>query len=297
MGESQTGIKKKIAALRAWAEQYPFYCFLKHLAADWSADDATDRAAAVAYHAFFSLFPLMLGGIALLGFFLPDAEVRQAVSDALIRTLPGSADFIEDILDTVIELRGIGGIAGTAALLWSASNMFAAVRRAVNRAWGISRDRRFIPGKAHDLALVLTTGILFLLSMAASAAVSWPNADGQPAISNMAALGSRLLGFLLVLSVFLIVNKFIPNTPTRWRGIWPGALVSAALFQAGAWGFIYYLTNFADYTTVYGPLGSVIVLLLWIYISSIILILGAEINSELHRQSATGNTSRKTQGG
>lgn len=297
MGKPQKGLARHVASIQVWAERFALYRFLKRLAADWSADDATDRAAAVAYHAFFSLFPLMLGGIALLGFFLPDAEVRMAVSDALVRALPGSADFIEDILDTVIELRGIGGIVGTAALLWSASNMFAAVRRAVNRAWGISMDRRFISGKIQDLALVTITGILFLLSMAASAAVSWPDADGLPAIGNLAALGSRLLGFLLVLSVFLIVNKFIPNTPTRWRWIWPGAIISAVLFQAGAWGFIYYLTNFADYTTVYGPLGSVIVLLLWIYISSIILILGAEINSELHRHSIIGDNPRKIQGG
>jgi membrane protein len=282
-----TGLKQRLSKradrLKDRVEGNAFLRFIWDVAREWKRDDATDRAGAVAYHAFLSILPLLLGIVALLGFFLPDADVRKAVSDALLRVLPGSAEFVENNLDAVIELREISGVIGLLGLLWSGSNMFAAIRRALNRAWGISQERGFVAGKARDLVMVLGAGLLFLLSLAAVNLVAIIGETDRLIINAALAFGSRFIGFLLALLVFLIVYKFVPNTKTIWRWTWQGALLAAVAFQVGTYAFIFYLTHFANFQSIYGPLGSVIALMLWIYLSSIMLILGAEVAAELHR--------------
>ena len=83
--------------------------------------------------------------------------------------------------------------------------------------------------------------------------------------------------------MFLLIYRYVPNCKTYWRYIWPGALVAAGLFEVAKGLFIWYLDNLASYRQVYGPLTSVMILLLWTYLSSLILILGAEISSEYGR--------------
>ena len=87
----------------------------------------------------------------------------------------------------------------------------------------------------------------------------------------------------LTLSVFLAIYRFVPNTKTFWRHVWLGAVVATVLFEVGQELFILYLERFANFDTVYGPLSSVMVFLLWIYFSSLILVLGAEVSSEYQR--------------
>lgn len=221
--------------------------------------------------------------IAFMGFILPDMDVRAAVSDALVRTFPGSVEFIEGTLDAAIELRGVSGVIGVVGLLWSGSNAFAAIRRAINRAWGIRKERRFIVGKSRDLAMVFGAGSLLLLSTASISATNFIGETSSPVLEMVVGVGSQVVAFLLAFLVFIIVYKWVPNTQTFWRWTWPGALLATFLYQAGTNIFIVYVANFADFQSVYGPLASVIALLLWIYISSMILILGVEVTSEMHR--------------
>jgi membrane protein len=96
-------------------------------------------------------------------------------------------------------------------------------------------------------------------------------------------VGARLLAFLPSFAIFLILYKFIPNTKTYWRYVWPGALLAAVLFEISKSLFILYLDRFATYELVYGSIGSVIALLFWIYVAAFILILGAEFSAEYGR--------------
>ena len=285
MKQLKKAVSQKMNRFMAVLNRQPQFLFLKRLLAAWKEDDGADRAAAISYYAFMAIFPLLLGLVALLGFFLPDENVRQVVSDALAQALPGSADFIEESLDEIIRLRGASSIISILGLLWSGSNLFTAVRRSLNRAWGIKEERNFIVGKARDLALVLGIGVLFLLSMASNSVVNFVGESEIQPVSLLISIGSRLLGFLLVLLVFLIIYKWMPNVHAPWRWTWPGGLLAAVLFEAGIYIFIFFLTNFATFQLVYGPLASVIVFLLWIYLSAIILIIGVEVNSELYKAS------------
>jgi len=232
------------------------------------ADDATHMAAGVAYYAVLSLFPLMLGLLAIFGLFLPSEAIQEELFDFFERNLPGAVDVLQQNIEDVIRLRGAVGVVSLVLLFWSASAMFGALSRAINRAWDIHRDRPFHIRKLRDLTMALGTGILFVVSVGATSAMSILPATDLPVLGIASNLGARF---------------FIPNTKTYWRFIWPGALLAAILFEIAKSLFVLYLDRFANYELVYGSVGSVIALLVWIYVSAFIIILGAEFSAEYGR--------------
>ncbi|MCE2465641.1 MAG: YihY/virulence factor BrkB family protein [Dehalococcoidia bacterium] len=159
--------------------------------------------------------------------------------------------------------------------------------RAVDRAWDVHEDRPFYIAKVRHLVMAMTVGLLFLMSLGATSSLQFAGALGLDRFhllhDSLAGLVARALPFVFTLAIFLMLYKHVPNTTTRWRYIWPGALVAAVSFEAGKTAFLYYLDNFADYANVYGSMGAVVSFLVWTYISSFILILGAEFCSEFER--------------
>jgi membrane protein len=241
--------------------------------------DATHRAASVAYYSFLSLFPLLMGLIAIFGFFLPSANLQDQVLNFVGDNIPGATNILKQNIAGIIELRGAMGILSIVILFWGASAMFGAISLAINRAWDVRRYRRpFFIRKASELGMVSGIGILFLLSLGTSTIISIIfKAVNLPAADLVIVdLGSRLVAFLLILAVFLLLYKFIPNTRTYWRDIWQGALLAAVLFEIARTLFILYINNLANYQLIYGSIASIIVLLVWIYYSAFIMILGAE---------------------
>ncbi|MDA1347533.1 MAG: YihY/virulence factor BrkB family protein [Chloroflexi bacterium] len=253
---------------------------------EMSDDDATHMAAGVAYYALFSLFPLLLGLVALFNL-LPASEVRQAqLTDFAAEYLPGS----EDLLDRNIEVGGALGVIAIFGLHWSGTAIFGAVTKVVNRAWDVHKDRPIFISKPRHLAMALVVGLISLTSLAAAtfvrAAGEFARSD-LPAPDFLVELGGQVLlqtgSFALTLIGFLLIYKLMPNTKTYWRYVWPGALVAAVLFEIGKAAFLLYLERFASFQDVYEAVGDVIVLLLWVYVSSLILIVGAELSSEYGR--------------
>ena len=247
------------------------------------ADDATHMAAGVAYYVILSLFPLLLGLLAIFGMFLPSEAVQEELFDFFESNLPGAIDVLERNIEDVIQLRGAIGLISLFLLFWSASAMFGALSRAINRAWDIHQDRPFHIRKLRDLTMALGTGVLFVLSVGATAVFSILRGMDLPVVGTAADYGARFLGFLFSLAIFLLLYKFIPNTKTFWRYIWPGALLAAILFEGAKTLFVLYLGQFASYESVYGSVASVIILLVWIYISAFMVILGAEFSAEYGR--------------
>ncbi len=247
--------------------------------------DATHRAAGVAYYAFLSIFPLLLGLIAIFGFFLPSVNLQDALLNFIGDNIPGAANIVKDNIPSIIEMRGVMSALGIIIFLWGASSMFSAISLAINRAWDISRyNRHFFLRKASELGMVFGIGILFLLSLGTSAIISLvPQAFGLPQDLLIIKVGSWLVPFLLIFTVFLLLYKLIPNTKTYWRDIWPGALLAAVLFEVARVLFILYINNYANYQLIYGSISSIIVLLVWIYYSAFIMILGAEFTFQYHR--------------
>ena len=257
---------------------------------EMSDDDATHMAAGVAYYALFSLFPLLLGLTALMSFFLETGDVQSRLTDIASRYLPGSEELIDFNLEPVARLRGALAIFSILGLLWSGSAVFGAVNRAVNRAWDVHKDRPIYIGKPRQLLMALSVGILFFLSVGSATFVrvatrlTETDATGLGWLfDTVGRIAIQGLSFLLTLSIFLLIYKFMPNTKTYWRYIWPGAIVGAVLFESAKNLFITYVDRFSNFEHVYGSLAPVIGLLLWAYLSSLIVILGAELSSEYGR--------------
>jgi len=247
--------------------------------------DAAHRAAGVAYYCLLSIFPLLLGLIAVFGFFLPSVNLQDALLNFVGDNIPGATNILKQNIASIIELRGVIGILSIIVFFWGASVMFSAVSLAINRAWDIRRVRPFYIRKPRELGMVFGIGILFLLSLGASAIIlilhrvlNLPAAD-----LIIVNVSSWLVAFLLVLTAFLLLYKLIPNTRTYWRYVWPGALLAAILFEIARTLFVFYLENFANYQLIYGSIASIIVLLVWIYYSAFIMILGAEFTFQYGR--------------
>ncbi len=253
-------------------------------------DDATHMAAGVAYYALFSLFPLLLGLIAVIGLAADSNTIRTEILHWAADNLPGTGDFISDNVVASTEASGSLGAISIIGLIWSGSAIFGAITRVVNRAWDIQHDRPFIKGKIMQLAMAMSVGILFVLALTSA---SLAQTAERYAHTDMPVLGQadevsgillfRILSFIFNLAIFLSLYKVLPNTKTHWRYIWPGALVAALFFEGGKFLFVLYLDNFATFSAVYGSIGSVIALLLWAYVSAFILIVGAEMSSEFGR--------------
>ena len=254
--------------------------------------ESTHLAAGVAYYALLSLFPLLLGLLALGGILLSSEGTYQGLLSFVTENLPGSKAFVEQNVGEVVEFRGVVGVGAILGFLWTASIGFGAVARSVNRAWGIRVNRPFYVAKPLHILMALAVGALFLISTSATSVIEVitdPKRDfGIPAQEFFLQLGLGHLALRMVpwginIFIFLMIYRFAPNCKTYWRYIWPGAVVAAVLLEVSKGLFLWYLDNLAIYNQVYGSVTSVIVLLFWIYVSALILILGAEIGAEHSR--------------
>ena len=257
---------------------------------EMSTDDATHMAAGLAYYAVLSLFPLTVGVISLLGLLIEPEALHSDVFHFFETYLPVSEGLLSANIAAAGNVHGFLGVVSFFGLFWSASLMFGAITRSVNRAWDIHKDRPFYIDKVRNIAMALSVAPLFLLSIASTATLQMLEGVELPVVGEMAFLHngvigslSRVLPFLFSMTIFLLIYKFTPNTHTYWRYIWPGALLAAVLFELSKSIFVFYVDNYANYEQVYGSLASVIVLLAWTYFSGLILITGAEFTSEYER--------------
>ena len=271
---------------------------------DMAARDTTHNAAGVAYFAIFSLFPLLLGVLAILGMVLASEEMQQRFLIFATSNLPGSAQFVESNLEEIKRFRGALGVGAILGSLWLGTAVFAAISRAVNRAWGIYRNRPFYLALPRRMLMGLVTGSLFLLSTAATSIIQvftktqqtmpWQWFFLDPEAGKAAVY---LIPWAITLLIFLLIYRFEPRCQTYWRYVWPGAVVASLLFEGAKFLFIWYLENMAVFNQVHGSLASVVVLLLWVYLSALILILGAQVSYQYELLYRPGATREEAQDG
>ena len=244
----------------------------------------------------FSVFPLVILFVSVLGLVLRDPSTRADVLDFLARNVPvsasGRAD-LEKLVNSISSGLSAIGLVSLVGLAWSASGMMGALRHALNAAWDLEEGRSFVRGKAFDLLLVLLFGLLVAVSAGLTIAVGFARQQGGALADSLGPLGSGavLAGYLLpvLASLFLstvtcaLAYRFVPAANPRLATVWVGAIIAGAGFVVLQNGFAVYLAHFGNYNRVYGSLGAVIASLFFVYLSSLVLLFGAEVASDWER--------------
>ena len=255
-------------------------------------DGAPDLAASIAYSALFSIFPLLLGVVAAAGLIGDEAVVRRAIVETLARIAPpATAEFVDRNVQEAIRLRGTFGILAIVGLFWSATAVASTVRNALNRVLSVVQPRPYLFRKLIDLVLVVLAGTFLILSLITSAATlrligAFPGLASLIVTletSTLARLASTVGPVILSTLTFLVIYLYLPNVRIRWTNAIIGALVAGLLFEGIKQAFFWYLQTFARYQLVYGSLTGIIVFLVWMYLSSAILLFGAELASQIGR--------------
>lgn len=253
-------------------------------------DGCPGLAAQLAFYFLLALFPGLLFVVSLLAYIPVGAALRDAV-DQLEAILPAEIiELIRTQLEQVLA-GGHGGLLtiGIAGAIWSSSSAITAIITALNRAFDIEEWRPF--WKRRVVSIVLTLGLAAFVVVAFALVVS--GADAARWTAEQFGFGGWFARIwpvlrwpvalaLVVLAVDLVYH-FAPNTKARWAWITPGALVATGLWLAVSLGFKLYVQNFPSYTAVQGAIGAVIVLMLWFYLSGFALLVGAELNAEIHK--------------
>ncbi len=253
----------------------------------FSSSRGFDAAAIISYYTLFSVFPLILGLVALSGVFLEQGIVRDRIIEAVSQYAPGSTDLIRRNIEDVVTSRGSAGAVSVAGLLWAATAIFSAIRRGMNQAFEVEQERPLLRQKALELSMVLGVGVLFLGSVVVTAAVGLLRSVLPSSLSMLERPGTVVAALLLPLILstlsFLALYRLMPNTRVSLGEVWPGALLAAVLFEVAKLAFAWYLANFATYSQVYGALGAVVAFLVWSYYSASILLLGAYVAAGYRR--------------
>ncbi len=265
-------------------QSYNMFKFFSRVVTEFGHDNCSNMAAGLSYYVFLSVFPLILALVGLFGLVLPEESVKNSIFGFIQANIPWAGDLVQTNIESVIRLRGALGIGGLIGLLISGSGLLGAIGSAINRAWDIKAEMPFLFKQMRNIALTIGLSILFFLALGLSTLPAFESIGDIPFVGSLFFNTlATLVGFMLIFAVFLILFKVMPNTRTYWRHIWPGAFITAVLFTIGHLLLNTFFTRFTNYQLIYGSIGSVIVLLVWIYYSGIILLYGVEFTAEYAR--------------
>ena len=250
---------------------------------DFLGKNGPQLAAAVSYYALFSLFPLALAIVFVLSFFLGPESIDNLAQSAAEQA-PISQETVADGLRGTLNSRSIAGLVGLIGLLWAGTAVFGAIRKGINATWGITKPRPFMHERLIDVSLMAGATTLMIISISSTAVLS--NLQGiMEFVTRETHVNSDFIwdwiGSLIppVLSfiVFMSLYWYLPNTKVKVTDALPGAIAATVSFEILKGIFVWYVSSHSVYSTVYGPIGSIVALLMWVYLSAIILLFGSLI--------------------
>jgi len=265
---------------------------LKRTIREFKRDNLTDLAAALTYYGVLSIFPLLLVLVSILG--LVGKSATQPLIDNVGTVAPGAAkDIVTSAIQNLQKSQGAAGIlfvVGLVAALWSASSYIAAFMRAANEIWDVEEGRPIWKTIPLRLAITLVTVIL-LAVMALAVVLTGPLAEQ---VGNVIGLGSTAVTvwdiakwpvmILIVSLMFAFLYWAAPNVRhPKFQWVSPGGVLAVLLWIVASAAFAFYVANFGSYNKTYGALAGVIIFLVWLWITNVVILLGAEFNAEIER--------------
>jgi membrane protein len=251
--------------------------------------DTAITAAAIAYFALFSLFPITLLSISIASFSLGPSMDRQLIIQRLEFIAPALGQLLGANIDEIIKARGPVTSVALLGLIWSASTVFYTLTHTLNEIWGVKRRRAVWKrrGLAILFVLIFVGPTLFLASFAGSMIAHLRTSLPGPIISMGGGVGLAL-AILLDVALFMALYMMLPHGASTWRAILPGALGAGFLWELAKKAFLSLVSTYISVSNqVYGSVAAMIVFLAWAYLSGLIFLFGAYLSvaySQLKRQ-------------
>ncbi|MFC5381297.1 YihY/virulence factor BrkB family protein [Aquipuribacter nitratireducens] len=270
---------------------------LKRSWAETKADNVPMLAGGVAFFAFLALFPALIAVISIWGLVVGQDQATQQAERLTEGLPPEASGIIEQQMENVASQQGggltLGLVVSVLLALWSASGGTANLMKAVNVAYDEEETRGFV--KLRGLALLLTLGAIVFVGLAVALVAVVPpllDALGLGVVGTVLAQVARWVLLAVLVTVALaVVYRFAPDRDdpkVKWASL--GAGVATVLWLLGSVAFSLYVANFGSYNETYGAIAGVAILLLWLFLTAFIVLLGAEINAESERQTLHDTT-------
>ena len=254
----------------------------------YSSDDLT-FAASIAYYALLSLFPFLLLALSILGgVTVPYAE-SSAVLDFVFRYFPREFDFVQQQL---LNLQGSTfkvGIAGALLLVWASMGVFGAVTSAINHAWGVENQPSYLKHKPVSFVMMAGASTLLIIGLLLVSAINIAQSSWfahvlarSPAFEVLRGVVLQSATTVLFVSITALVYYFVPNAKVHFRDVWIGAVLAGVMWRGALAGFSFYVRDLSRFS-VHGSIAAVVVFLLYVYLSAVILLFGAEVSAAYAR--------------
>ena len=275
---------------------------VQHTFHQFHENDLFTPAAAMSYFGLLTLFPALL-------VLLVVGDRVAAGGEALSRIVeiyPGSGEFLRATIKSLKEVGWGGIVSAVVVTLWAGSWVFAVIERALNRIWG-TRPRDFLHGRAVTLGMIGAVGLLLIASVFLTSVLvglqelidqlpirvvrrsAWLTFMGNAFWQTLFAAA----GALVTIALFAVVYRFVPNGRVTLRDTLPSAIVAGLLWEAAKYVFASSLQYF-HYDEIYGSVGAVVAVLTWSYVSSLILMFGAQLSVVLHQEHAAEEIAAET---
>lgn len=248
---------------------------------EFRSDRITMVAAGMAFYFFLAIFPSVIAAVGILDLINAGPVFLSSLVDSIERSMPGGTSVIlTDAIESAQKgSRGaslFAALFGASFALYSATSGMVALQTGLDIAYDVPKERPFIKARGFALLLVLATGIL--------GAASSPFFAAKGILWSVAGWIVTLVAITLLFAIFYYLgpNREKPN----WKWVSPGGILGGLIFLASSAGFSIYVANFAKYGETYGPLAGVVILIFWLYLSSLAILVGAELNAELERHTA-----------
>jgi membrane protein len=263
--------------------------FITHLYTKAAEDNIFFLAGGIAFDVLFGAIPFLLMLVGIFGIVLAQVvdDPSKAVIDYVVNILPPSETVVartDAIVDTVLAGRTSFGVLGLVLFLWTSTRLVTTLRTSLREVFDLPEERGIVEGKVFDVQMVLVAGTLFLantgISVVLAAAQTWGIrlvGTRWIDVETVELVWARVLAFIFILLMFVLVYRYLPRRRTPWRM----ALV-AAVFSALAWEllkglFAVYVQHATGWERVYGTLVTPVIIVLWIYYSAMVFILGGEV--------------------
>lgn len=273
----------KHLALSTWT-------ILKKTVTNFISDDSFDYASSIAFYTIFSLPAILIIALSIGSAFYEQEIVQGELVNQVSRLIgtEGAKEVENILLNATFDANSfVARTAGIITLLFSATTVFLSLQTSLNKIWGIKPKPargwiKYLINRLLSLAMVMSFGFLLLVSLVADAVVVFFQ-DRLASVMegfmlNVVTVANVILSLLFVAIIFGLLFKVLPDARIKWRDVWVGSMVTTGLFTLGKYLIGFYLGN-SSFNSAYGAAGSLVIILVWVYYSTVIFLFGAELTS------------------